>query len=225
MIRSRVLIVGVVLVFIVFVVRLINIQLLDKRYTLDAANNAQRIEKIYAPRGIMRDRNGEVLATNQIAYDVEVISSRLNHLDTVKLANVLQEPLEEVRKQLKKARIQAPYRPFAILRGLMIKDYAALQEQINMFEGVQMRKRTFRKYPQPHGGNVMGYVGEVNDYILQSHPEYDLGDYLGISGIESSYEDVLRGEAGRRYIIVDNRNRDVGSYAQGKYDMKPVMGA
>jgi len=225
MIRSRVLIVGVVLVFIVFVVRLINIQLIDKRYTLDAANNAQRIEKIYAPRGIMRDRNGEVLATNQIAYDVEVISSRLNHLDTVKLANVLQEPLEEVRKQLKKARIQAPYRPFAILRGLMIKDYAALQEQINMFEGVQMRKRTFRKYPKPHGGNVMGYVGEVNDYILQSHPEYDLGDYLGISGIESSYEDVLRGEAGRRYIIVDNRNRDVGSYAQGKYDMKPVMGA
>ncbi len=155
MIRSRVLIVGVVLVFIVFVVRLINIQLIDKRYTLDAANNAQRIEKIYAPRGIMRDRNGEVLATNQIAYDVEVISSRLNHLDTVKLANVLQEPLEEVRKQLKKARIQAPYRPFAILRGLMIKDYAALQEQINMFEGVQMRKRTFRKYPQPHGGNVL----------------------------------------------------------------------
>lgn len=225
MIRSRVLIVGVVLVLAVYVLRLINIQLIDERYTLDAANNAQRIEKIYAPRGIMRDRNGVVLATNQIAYDVEVISSRLTHLDTVKLAEVLQEPLEEIRKQLKKAKIQAPYRPYAILRGLMIKDYAALQEQINMFEGVNMRKRTFRKYPQPHGGNVMGYVGEVNDYILKSHPEYDLGDYLGISGIESSYEEVLRGEAGRRYIIVDNRNRDVGPYAQGKYDMKPVMGA
>lgn len=100
MIRSRLLIVGVVLVLAVYVLRLINIQLIDERYTLDAANNAQRIEKIYAPRGIMRDRNGVVLATNQIAYDVEVISSRLTRLDTVKLAEVLQEPLEEIRKQL-----------------------------------------------------------------------------------------------------------------------------
>lgn len=223
--RSRILILGVVLATAIFVIRLINIQLIDKRYTLDAANNAQRIEKIYAPRGIMRDRHGVVLATNQIAYDVEVISSQLRNLDTALLAKILGEPLEDVTKQLRKARIQAPYRPFAILRGLMIKDYAALQEQINMFEGVQMRKRTFRKYPEPHGGNVMGYVGEVNDYILKSHPEYDLGDYLGISGIESSYETELRGTAGRRYIVVDNRNRDVGPYAQGRYDVQPEMGA
>jgi len=165
MIRSRILIIGVIVVFAVFALRLINIQLIDKRYTLDAANNAQRIEKIYAPRGIMRDRNGVVLATNQIAYDVEVISSRLSNLDTARLAEVLQEPLSSVRKQLIKARIQAPYRPYAILRGLMIKDYAALQEKVSIFEGVSMRKRTFRKYPQAYGGNVMGYVGEVNDYI------------------------------------------------------------
>lgn len=69
--RSRILPIAVLLVLAVFVVRLINIQLIDTRYTLDAANNAQRIEKIYAPRGLMRDRNGVVLATNQIAYDVE----------------------------------------------------------------------------------------------------------------------------------------------------------
>ena len=225
MIRSLILIIGVIVVFVVFALRLINIQLIDKRYTLDAANNAQRIEKIYAPRGIMRDRNGVVLATNQIAYDVEVISSRLSNLDTARLAEVLQEPLSSVRKQLKKARIQAPYRPFAILRGLMIKDYAALQEKVSIFEGVSMRKRTFRKYPQVYGGNVMGYVGEVNDYVMKSHPEYDLGDYLGISGIESSYEEVLRGVSGRKYIVVDNRNRDVGSFANGEYDMQPVMGA
>jgi len=88
-----------------------------------------------------------------------------------------------------------------------------------------MRKRTFRKYPQAYGGNVMGYVGEVNDYVMKSHPEYDLGDYLGISGIESSYEEELRGVSGRKYIVVDNRNRDVGSFANGEYDMQPVMGA
>jgi penicillin-binding protein 2 len=107
----------------------------------------------------------------------------------------------------------------------MIKDYAALQEKVSIFEGVSMRKRTFRKYPQAYGGNVMGYVGEVNDYVMKSHPEYDLGDYLGISGIESSYEEQLRGVSGRKYIVVDNRNRDVGSFANGEYDMQPVMGA
>ena len=71
----------------------------------------------------------------------------------------------------------------------------------------------------------MGYVGEVNDYLMTLHPEYDLGDYLGISGIEASYETELRGIAGKRYITVDNRNRDVGSFAEGRYDEQPAMGA
>ena len=93
-----------------------------------------------------------------------------------------------------------------------------------MFEGVQLRKRSFRKYPMPIGGNVMGYVGEVNDYLMTRHPEYDLGDYLVISGIEASYETELRGVAGKRYITVDNRNRDVGSFAEGRYDEQPVIG-
>ena len=222
--RSRIIPIGILVVLVLFVFRLINIQLIDTRYTLDAANNAQRIKKIYAPRGLMRDRNGTVLATNQIAFDVEVIANQLTHLDTAALARVLGEPLGSVRKQLKKALIQGRYRPFPILRGLTVKDYASIQEQIAMFEGVQLRKRSFRKYPMPIGGNVMGYVGEVNDYLMTRHPEYDLGDYLGISGIEASYETELRGEAGKRYITVDNRNRDVGSFAEGRYDEQPAMG-
>lgn len=223
--RSRLLPIGVLAILVVFVLRLINIQLIDTRYTLDAANNAQRIEKIYAPRGLMRDRDSNVLATNQIAYDVEVIASRLTNLDTLALARVLGEPIGSIRAQLKKALVQGRYRPFAIIRGLTIQDYASIQEQIAMFEGVQLRKRSFRKYPLAIGGNVMGYVGEVNDYLMNRYPEYDLGDYLGISGIEASYERELRGVSGKRYITVDNRNRDVGPFAEGRYDEQPVMGA
>jgi len=87
-----------------------------------------------------------------------------------------------------------------------------------------LRRRILRKYITPTGGNVLGYVSEVNDYLLSKKPEYEMGDYIGISGIEASYEENLRGRAGRRYITVDNLNRDVGPLQGGKYDQKPVPG-
>jgi len=208
----------------IFIARLFYIQLIDERYTLNAANNAQRIEKVFAPRGVMLDRNGQVMASNQIAYDVEATPRLMQDVDTVRLAFLLGEEVDRLKRSLRKAKVYSPFRPSAILRGLTANDYARIQEEISFYPGIQLRRRILRKYITPTGGNVLGYVSEVNDYLLSKKPEYEMGDYIGISGIEASYEENLRGRAGRRYITVDNLNRDVGPLQGGKYDQKPVPG-
>ena len=208
----------------IFIARLFYIQLIDERYTLNAANNAQRIEKVFAPRGVMLDRNGQVMASNQIAYDVEATPRLMKDVDTVRLAFLLGEEVDRLKRSLRKAKVYSPFRPSAILRGLTANDYARIQEEISFYPGIQLRRRILRKYITPTGGNVLGYVSEVNDYLLSKKPEYEMGDYIGISGIEASYEENLRGRAGRRYITVDNLNRDVGPLKGGKYDQKPVPG-
>ena len=208
----------------IFIARLLYIQLIDERYTLNAANNAQRIEKVFAPRGVMLDRNGQVMASNQIAYDVEATPRLMKDVDTVRLAFLLGEEVDRLKRSLRKAKVYSPFRPSAILRGLTANDYARIQEEISFYPGIQLRRRILRKYITPTGGNVLGYVSEVNDYLLSKKPEYEMGDYIGISGIEASYEENLRGRAGRRYITVDNLNRDVGPLQGGKYDQKPVPG-
>ena len=208
----------------IFIARLFYIQLIDERYTLNAANNAQRIEKVFAPRGVMLDRNGQVMASNQIAYDVEATPRLMKDVDTVRLAFLLGEEVDRLKRSLRKAKVYSLFRPSAILRGLTANDYARIQEEISFYPGIQLRRRILRKYITPTGGNVLGYVSEVNDYLLSKKPEYEMGDYIGISGIEASYEENLRGRAGRRYITVDNLNRDVGPLQGGKYDQKPVPG-
>ena len=208
----------------IFIARLFYLQLIDERYTLNAANNAQRIEKVFAPRGVMLDRNGQVMASNQIAYDVEATPRLMKDVDTVRLAFLLGEEVDRLKRSLRKAKVYSPFRPSAILRGLTANDYARIQEEISFYPGIQLRRRILRKYITPTGGNVLGYVSEVNDYLLSKKPEYEMGDYIGISGIEASYEENLRGRAGRRYITVDNLNRDVGPLQGGKYDQKPVPG-
>ncbi len=208
----------------IFVARLFYIQLIDERYTLNAANNAQRIEKVFAPRGVMLDRNGQVMASNQIAYDVEATPLLMKDVDTVRLASLLGEELDRLKRSLRKAKVYSPFRPSPILRGLTANDYARIQEEISFYTGIHLRRRIVRKYITPTGGNVLGYVSEVNDYLLSKKPEYEMGDYIGISGIEASYEEALRGRAGRRYITVDNLNRDVGPLNGGKYDQKPIPG-
>lgn len=209
---------------LVFIARLFYIQIIDPKYTLDAANNAQRIQKVFAPRGVIYDRDSTLLATNQAAYDIEVTPSLISDLDTFRLGQLLNLSYDKITSALKKAKKYSPYRPSPVIRSLTSNDYAEIQEEIGFYPGISMRRRTFRKYSSSSAGNALGYIGEVNDYILSKKPEYRLGDYVGISGIEASYEKYLRGEDGIEYITVDNLNRDLGPFQKGKYDINPLPG-
>ena len=203
---------------LIFCLRLFNIQVWDDRYQQDAQHNAHRVVRVDAPRGLIHDRHGLLLASNQVAYDIMATPNLLKAMDSASTAQWLTIPLSQLSKALGKAKSYSSIKPSTVLRGVTERQMAQIQESLHLHPGFSVKKRLLRDYPSKLGANVIGYVNEVNDYWLQKKPQYRLGDNIGISGIEGQYESNLRGLVGNAYITVDNLNRDKGSFMDGAYD-------
>jgi penicillin-binding protein 2 len=111
------------------------------------------------------------------------------------------------------------------LQQISKKTYAYLEEKLYQFPGFYVQSRSLRKYPQPVAAHVLGYVGEISRPDLKNQAYYNQGDYIGISGLEKTYERYLRGRKGIAYVLVDVHNRVMGSYAEGRYDSSAVKGS
>src|ERR1043165_7514203 len=109
-------------------------------------------------------------------------------------------------------------------KQMSARTYAALQEKLYRFKGFFVQKRAVRKYPRPIAAHLLGYVGEVTKEKAEKDPYYREGDYIGVTGIERSYEEALRGIKGKRYVVKDVHNKEVGSYQEGKFDSAAVLG-
>jgi penicillin-binding protein 2 len=200
--------------------------LIDDQYKLDAQNNALRRITEYPVRGYISDRNGKLLVFNEPSYDLMIIPRETKGCDTVSLCEVLQMTRVEYLKRYKKA-CQAPNSPrreSIFEKQMSARTYAALQEKLYRFKGFFVQKRTVRKYPRPIAAHLLGYVGEVSKEKAEKDPYYHEGDYIGISGIEKSYEEVLRGRKGTQVAITNVHNKTVGRYMEGKYDTAAIAG-
>lgn len=221
--RMRTLQAIVLLLVVVMLGRLFYIQVVDDRYKEMAANNALRHEVQYPLRGEVRDRNGEYLVQSKEAYDLMVVARELprDGFDTMRLCRIVGIEKEELIRQLDKAKTRSRV-PFMVINQLP-KEVKLRFDECN-FRGFYTVYRTIRSYPRKIGGNLLGYVGEINAEQLRRNPEYRAGDYIGISGIESAYEDVLRGEKGVKVNEIDTYGVVKGSYRNGMYDSLPVPG-
>lgn len=215
-----------ILVAIIYIIRLFYIQLIDDKYKLDARNNAFRYRTEYPVRGYIYDRNGKLLVYNAPSYDLLVTPKLAKDCDTMALCEILDITKEEFLKRMKKA-CQAPNSPrkeSIFEKQLSERVYAALQEKLYRFKGFDVQARTVRKYPRPIAGHLLGYVGEVSKEKAAKDPYYKEGDYIGISGIERSYEEALRGKKGTQIVMVDVHNRTKGRYMNGLYDTLAIPG-
>lgn len=209
---------------VIFLGRLFSIQVLDPKYKLSAEDNAKREVKLYPPRGFIYDRNGTLLVANQVGYDLMVIPRQVQPFDTTLLCNLLEVDPAYIDRYLAKARSYSTYQP-SVFYGMMSDErYARIQEELYKFQGFYTQKRVLRDYPVRGAANVVGFIGEVNERFIREHPDYSMGDLTGQGGIDKSYEDILRGRAGRRYVMVDNHNREVGEFMGGAFDTLPVPG-
>lgn len=178
----------------------------------------------YPERGYIFDRKGELLVANQPAYDVMVIPREVKPLDTLEFCSLLGIDKNTFTEALTKARVYSPRLPSVLVPQLSKDDYAGLQEKMRHFEGFYIQKRTLRYYATHSGANVLGYISEVNDNDLQRNPYYIAGELTGRTGVEKSYEEVLRGRKGVKYIQKDRFNRDIGPYKNGQLDTLPEQG-
>lgn len=221
--RVRTLQLIVLLVVGTIVGRLFYIQLIDDRYKDMAANNALRHVVQYPPRGEVRDRNGEFIVQSREAYDLMVIAREIpkEGFDTMRMCRVLGMEKAELVKQLTRAKSRS--RVPMMITNQLSKEVKLRFDECN-FRGFYTVYRTIRSYPRRIGGNLMGYVGEINAEQLRKRPEYRAGDYIGISGLESAYEEVLRGKKGVKINEIDNHGVIKGSFRDGMYDSLPIPG-
>ncbi|HOY33417.1 MAG TPA: penicillin-binding protein 2 [Bacteroidales bacterium] len=210
---------------IIFLIRLFFIQVIDDTYEESARNNAFRYITEYPARGLVYDCNGKLLLFNEATYDLMAIPRQIKKdFDTLAFCRLSGLDLQFLRKKLKAARNYSPYLPTIIEEKLPKETYGMLQEKLSEYPGFYIQARTIRNYPQPYAAQILGYIGEATPELINTDDYYRPGDYVGISGLEKSYEDQLRGVKGYRIIMVDVHGRDMGSYMNGKFDKKAKAG-
>ena len=213
----------VVLIFGIILIRLAYIQLVDPQYEKLARGNALRHVIQYPPRGEVFDRNGEYLAQNRACYDLMVIYRELPRtgFDTLRMLDLLGISRAKLDRALRNARM-SPRIPYMVTN--FIPSEVKLRFDENNFPGFFTVYRTIRRYPREIGGNLLGDVGEINAAQLKRNPEYRAGDYIGQSGVEKAYEEVLRGKNGVKINEIDTHGVVKGSYMNGLFDSLPEPG-
>lgn len=209
---------------LIFLARLFYLQIMDDSFVGLSENNAIKVVYDYPQRGFIFDRNGELLVSNQPSYDVMVIPRNLKPFDTTELCNILSITPKQLVERLDKAKIYSPRLPSVVIPQLTKSEYAYLGEKMRKYEGFYIQKRSLRDYYTKHGANVLGYITEVNQRIVNENPYYLSGDLIGRQGVEGYYEELLRGVKGVKYIQKDRFNRDIGAYKEGVYDTLPKKG-
>jgi penicillin-binding protein 2 len=209
--------------------RLFYIQVVDDKYKLDARNQAFLYVTDYPPRGTIYDRNGKKLVFNQVAYDLMVVPRQMKGCDTATLCAMLNITKKDLEAKLIKLsgsleEASGDYRTHIFETQMLPELNAKIQERLYKFNGFYVQARTVRKYTYPVAAHLLGYVGEVNQALVDTTPYYKSGDYIGKSGIEKSYEDALRGKKGVQIKMRDVHNNIRGSFKDGKYDTASIKG-
>lgn len=210
---------------LLFVIRLFYLQVIDDTFRNNPMNNSSVAAKYdYPNRGFIYDRNGELLVNNLISYDIMVIPREIKDLDSTSFCELLKIDREFLKTKLQKARKYSPIKPSIFIDQLSKEDFAALQEKMFQFKGFYIQKRMLRMYPHPTAANVLGYISQVNENMIQKNPYYQMGELIGTQGVEKFYEEELRGKKGVRFVNKNIHNIEVGPYKNGMYDTLAIPG-
>lgn len=220
----------IAVIILTFIIRLFYLQIIADEYKDVAEDNAFLEKTIYPSRGLIFDRNGELLVFNKPSYDVMIVMREAKGLDTLALCDILhitKEQFDERVKDIKNRRLNpgySSYTPQILVSQISVEEYGGLQEKLFKFQGIYIQPRTLRGYTYESAANILGYINEVPKKVVEENEYYKAGDYIGISGIEKQYEELLRGEKGREILLRNSLGRIVGRYNNGAYDIVAKKG-
>ena len=220
-----------VVIVIVYTVRLFVLQIMSDDYRKSADSNAFLKKIEYPSRGVISDRNGELLVYNQPAYDIMVVMNEAkDRLDTLEFCQALGISKAYFIKRMNdiKDRNKNPgYSRFTqqlFMAQLSNNDFSVFREKLFRFPGFYIQQRSIRQYQYPYAAHVLGDVAEVSESDIENDDYYQAGDFIGKLGIERYYEKQLRGEKGVQILLRDAHGRIKGKYQNGMYDSRPVAG-
>lgn len=218
------------IIVIVMICQLFNLQIVKHEYKDSADSNAFFKKTLYPARGTISDRQDRLLVYNQPTYDIVFIPREVTPFDTLDFCNILGVSKEQFNKRLsdiKDRRLNPGYSSYTLqpfMTQLTVREYGLLQEKLYKFPGFYIQNRALRQYNYVNGAHILGYVAEVNKTAMDQDSYYTRGDYGGKSGIENSYEKILRGEKGIEILLRDAHGRIKGKYENGDNDIAPISG-
>ena len=219
MLKKYLLIWLTIIVSVIFIMRLASLQLSSDSYF----NSDFAIQElsVYPERGLIFDRNGNLLVANQPSYELIIIPENTSEFDTISFANLIDMNQEELKRVINNSIAYSTKLPSVIKSQISKEKNAFLQEKIWLFEGFYLRKNSVRDYIKPFASNVIGYTGEVDRNDIANNSYYEKGEMIGKQGIEKYYEDELKGIKGKKYFQKDRFNRVIGPFNNSLSDVKP----
>lgn len=210
----------VILFGLLYVGRLFYLQVMDESLKMQASDIGKRT--IYPARGLIFDRHGKLIVGNKPIYDLLVVQRQVGKMDTAQFCKLL-----GINDSIFKARMErltaepwrySPRKPEPFLTQIDYETFARFEEHLHEFPGFYPQVKMVRTYPYGSAAHVVGDIGEVSKEERERYGYYDLGEYIGKSGLESYYEEALRGTKGVNYYLKDNIGRDLGPFQGGAFD-------
>jgi len=200
-----------ILVFLLLAIRVFYLQIARGDYYGELAReNRVRFIAIKAPRGLIFDRNGKRLVQNVPSFDVILVPSDLpkdssrRSEEIRELAKILNLNDQSLGAQINSQNFDS-LNPVLIKENISDEEALIFSEQKNKLEGFQLDKTAIRRYENgTYFSSVMGYTGKIAKDDLQKYPDYLMTDYVGKTGLETSYEKHLRGINGKQKVEVDS---------------------
>lgn len=223
--RGKALIIGLFVVAAIILGKLFYIQIIDDEYKINSNNNSMVYDIIYPTRGIIYDRNGKIIVSNKVTYDILVTPREVKQFDTLMLADALNVAPEFIRDKMNeyaRNRRRIGYQSVVMLKQIKPETYMQFAEIQYKFPGFRGQARSIRDYPVNAGGNLLGYVSEVDANYIEKHSgEYRPGDYAGKTGIEAAREKELRGEKGTTSTFATPATRSSSATKTERWTRKP----
>lgn len=217
-----------IVVFVIIIARLFTLQVVTSKYKILADDQGKFRKVIYPDRGIVYDRNKKAILQNTTIYDLMVVPNKVKGIDTFALCKILEIDTAKFHKKIVEVIIKNGRSRPSVFDGLLSdQKMAQLNEAMYKFApGFYLQERPIRSYPFDAGGNLLGYLSEVDTNFLKKHDGegYQMGDYAGKTGLERTYEKVLMGQRGIEYWKRDNKNRLTERLEKGKYDTTAIAG-
>ena len=224
--RYRIVTVIIIIITIIFLCKLFYIQVVNDNYKFSANNNVLRYDVQQAVRGLIYDRDSNLIVANVPAYDLMIIPRELKNkqIDTLKFCRLVGITKEKFIIKYNKAAEYSAYKESVFIKHLSKENASTLGENLYEFSGFYLRKLTMRDYPTNSATHVIGYLGEVNLRKTKEDKYYTKGDLAGVNGVEAAYEYNLRGTKGMKIHLVDVHSRNQGKFQDGKFDTLAIQG-
>lgn len=226
--RTRLFVFLICAILGVLTLRLFKLQIIDTlAYSGESRNNAVRERRVLPARGSIFDRNGTLLVDNEPAYSLLVTPLYFN-LETIPLlSELLAVPDSVISQGIQKARNWNSYRTSLLVRGISFDVLSRILENYHRLPGISYevdQKRTYRT--RLRASHVLGYVRQISDTDLNARRDegYQLGDLIGQSGLERSYERTVRGKLGSELNLVNRYGQIIEPFLDGSEDVASESG-